>query len=101
MAGNDLDKVLSDRGDKYGPFSDHAAITVSLKNDMHAALVRNPQFNKLSNEARAVIQEAVDMICHKLGRIGNGDPFYDDSWRDIAGYARLVEKYITAEHDEQ
>jgi hypothetical protein len=30
------------------------------------------------------------MICHKLGRIGAGDPHYSDSWLDIAGYAKLV-----------
>jgi hypothetical protein len=35
-------------------------------------------------------QEALDMICHKIGRIINGDANYDDSWRDIAGYAQLV-----------
>ena len=30
------------------------------------------------------------MICHKIGRIVNGDPDYADSWIDIAGYAKLV-----------
>lgn len=35
-------------------------------------------------------QEALDMICHKIGRILNGDPDYADSWHDIAGYAQLV-----------
>jgi hypothetical protein len=35
-------------------------------------------------------QEALDMICHKIGRIINGDPDYADSWHDIAGYAQLV-----------
>ena len=30
------------------------------------------------------------MICHKIGRIINGDANYEDSWRDIAGYAQLV-----------
>jgi hypothetical protein len=32
----------------------------------------------------------LDMICHKIGRIINGDPDYADSWHDIAGYAQLV-----------
>jgi hypothetical protein len=35
-------------------------------------------------------QESLDMILHKIGRIVNGDPDYDDSWVDIAGYAKLV-----------
>ena len=30
------------------------------------------------------------MIAHKMGRIVNGDPYYDDSWVDIVGYAQLV-----------
>jgi hypothetical protein len=34
--------------------------------------------------------EALEMICHKIGRIVNGDPNYADSWIDIAGYAKLV-----------
>ena len=35
-------------------------------------------------------QEALDMICHKMGRIVNGDADYVDNFRDIAGYAQLV-----------
>jgi hypothetical protein len=34
--------------------------------------------------------EALEMICHKLARIINGDPAYSDSWRDIGGFAVLV-----------
>lgn len=34
--------------------------------------------------------EALFMIAHKIGRIVNGDPWYADSWIDIAGYAKLV-----------
>jgi hypothetical protein len=36
------------------------------------------------------MQEAAEMIVHKLARIVNGNPFYMDSWVDIAGYATLV-----------
>jgi hypothetical protein len=32
----------------------------------------------------------MEMICHKMARIMNGDPNYSDSWHDIAGYAKLV-----------
>ena len=38
-------------------------------------------------------QEALEMICHKLGRIANGDPNYADSWIDIAGYAKLANRF--------
>jgi hypothetical protein len=30
------------------------------------------------------------MICHKLARIANGNPYYEDSWHDIGGYSQLV-----------
>lgn len=42
-------------------------------------------------------KEAVEMICHKLGRILNGDPDWVDSWHDISGYATLVEKLLKGE----
>ena len=34
------------------------------------------------------------MILHKISRIVNGDPNYKDSWTDIIGYAKLVEKTL-------
>ena len=37
------------------------------------------------------MQESLDLIANKLARIVNGDPFYDDSWHDVGGYAKLVE----------
>jgi len=46
-------------------------------------------------------QEALDMICHKIGRIVNGDPDYDDSWRDIAGYAQLVCDRLVRDDDDE
>ena len=42
------------------------------------------------NNLTASQKEALDMIQHKIGRILNGDPTYDDSWKDIAGYATLI-----------
>jgi hypothetical protein len=37
------------------------------------------------------------MVAHKIGRIINGDPQYIDSWTDIIGYTRLVEKRLIDE----
>jgi hypothetical protein len=34
--------------------------------------------------------EALEMICHKIARVLNGDPNHHDHWHDIAGYATLV-----------
>lgn len=37
-----------------------------------------------------VHMEAIEMIFHKIGRIGAGNPNFVDHWEDIAGYATLV-----------
>lgn len=85
----DLDKILTQRGDRYGAFDKHAEITQLLKNII---------FDAKPRRLYAYDQvEALDMICHKLGRIINGDPDYSDSWVDIAGYAQLVADRLLSE----
>ena len=37
------------------------------------------------------------MIQHKIGRILNGDPNYDDNWKDIAGYSKLIADELNGE----
>lgn len=44
-------------------------------------------------------KEALRIIANKIGRILNGDPEYDDNWRDIAGYATLVLDRINSGKD--
>ena len=79
-----IDATLAERGTKYGRFADHAAVTYKLKNVLR-------EHSGTHGKSYAYDQaEALDMICHKLGRIVNGDPDYADSWVDIAGYAKLV-----------
>jgi len=82
---DDLDTMLTERGKRYGDFADHARVTQDI---LRALFAEAPQ---LTN----VHREALHMIAHKLGRIVCGDPDYVDSWHDIAGYARLVEKHLT------
>lgn len=79
-----IEKVLAERGARYGKFVDHAEVTQDLKYIIAKQLARK------SKILAADQQEALDMICHKVGRIVNGDPDYADSWTDIAGYAKLV-----------
>lgn len=84
MSHDPLTDILTERGNNYGPFLEHAQITQTLKR----AIAAHAQL-------RGVVlaldqQEALDMICHKIGRIVNGNPNHIDSWDDIAGYARLV-----------
>lgn len=75
--------ILTERGNRYGKFTGHADITQRLKYVMRTS---NDRWDRLDTDQ----QEALEMIAHKIGRILNGDPNYDDSWVDIAGYARLV-----------
>lgn len=80
----DIDRTLAERGARYGQFIKHAEIAQLLKVTIAGELAAR---NRLLAPDQ---QEALDMICHKLGRIINGDPDYADSWVDIAGYAKLV-----------
>jgi hypothetical protein len=75
-----ITEILDERGKRYGKFKDHAEISQRLK-----YVVRDRR-DVLSDDQR----EALEMICHKIARILNGDPNYADSWIDIAGYAQLV-----------
>ena len=79
-----LTDTLQQRGSRYGKFTGHAEVTQTLKAVIAAAL------SKRDKTLVPDQQEALDMICHKIGRIINGDENYDDSWIDIAGYAQLV-----------
>ena len=83
---SNIDNTLKERGARYGEFVDHADITQNIK----AAMALGSNWNILDNDMR----EALEMVAHKAGRILNGDPNYIDSWTDIIGYTRLVEKRL-------
>lgn len=78
----DISSVLQEREKTYGSFKDHAQIAQGLKDIVHKAdswLIMEHHH-----------KEALDMICHKIARIANGDPDYADSWIDIIGYATIA-----------
>ncbi len=81
---NDLNQILTERGDRYGIFSGHAEIAQQLNGVMRTYEA------KRGCDLHPDQREALEMIAHKIARILNGDPDYSDSWRDIAGYAALV-----------
>jgi len=83
----DISELITERGNKYGAFKDGAEIMRDLKNAMHST----DGWEKLSPSQ----QEALDMIQHKIGRVLNGDPNYDDNWKDIAGYATLIAEELS------
>ncbi len=80
----DIAEILVERGKNYGKFKDQAEIATELKLALGSHIVKHGKCLFPFQE------EALDMICSKLGRIVNGDADYVDSWVDIAGYAQLV-----------
>ena len=80
-----IDATLSERGQRYGEFENHAEHSIAIKAVLFALMGEEK-----ARTLKADQVEAICMIAHKLARITNGDPHYDDSWRDVAGYAQLV-----------
>lgn len=79
-----LAQTLAERGSRYGDFPGHAQVTMDLKRVIHESMATRGI--QMADDQI----ECLHMICHKIGRIINGDPNYADSWIDIAGYAKLV-----------
>ncbi len=80
-------ETLATRASSHGDFIENGQVMQDLKyvcryGPNYPAMVRYQE-------------EAIDMICHKLGRILCGDPNFVDHWHDIAGYATLVENILT------
>ena len=82
-AHSSIEDVLKERGEVHGEFIEHASMTQALKYQMHGG--RN--WKRLS----PIQAEGLEMIQHKIGRILAGDPNHKDHWKDIQGYAKLVE----------
>jgi transposase len=80
----DISDTLDERGTRYGLFVGQADASQALKRVVYSIL--DDRGTRVENDQL----EALEMICHKMARIMNGDPNYSDSWHDIAGYATLV-----------
>lgn len=79
-----VDKLLDDRGSKYGNYLELAKIIDML----WWTIEQNVKEKPLAYDQT----DALRMICMKIARIINkgSNPDYADNWRDIAGYATLV-----------
>jgi hypothetical protein len=84
---SDVDKILAERGKRYGEFANHAKISQALKSVIFDAVSRDSLDDDMI--------EALEMIAHKIARICNGDPRWADSWSDVAGYATLVARRLS------
>ena len=83
----EVDQTIKEREDKYGgSFLEQSQIAQNLK----TALKDSPNWSRMRVDQR----EALEMIATKISRILYGDPNYIDSWHDIVGYARLIEREL-------
>lgn len=78
-----IEATLTERGNRYGDFTDHARICQELKRTIYGG----PNAFALNDVQR----QALDVIADKIARIVSGDPNYADNWHDIQGYAKLAE----------
>jgi hypothetical protein len=94
METPDVRETLNQRGNRYGPFDHHSAITEAIIAVMMghgnwqdtAVVLPKTSWWKLAPDQR----NALRYIADKIARALNGDPDYDDNWRDMAGYAQLI-----------
>lgn len=90
-ASDSVETVLHDRGTTYGDFAEGANLSQELKQLFYSHLSKN---SKSTHPPKAVL-EAIEMIIHKLSRIANGDVLYRENFRDIAGYAKLADDFLS------
>ncbi len=82
--------VLNAREKIYGDFALIAEVTNNLRTAFITGRDRKPNSSHFSSEMKL----AVDQILLKLARIACGDSSYIDNWKDIAGYATLVQEEL-------
>jgi len=88
--GNNTDKILKERGSRYGLYSPQAVFINRVNKEMREQLAQNPRAADLTEEQRCLILEGFNMVVNKMARCLQGDPLYMDNFEDIIGYARLV-----------
>ena len=86
---SDINETLAERGSRYGSFADQGRIEQNIKR----AMQDSPNWATLPDDSKS----ALEMIATKVSRVLKGDPEYDDSWRDIAGYATLIVNRIAVD----
>lgn len=81
-----VNELLSEREKTHGDFRNVAEISQILK----SVLRESEKWEGLTY----IQQEALDMMCSKMGRLLSGDPRYHDHSDDIVGYAVLLRRAL-------
>jgi hypothetical protein len=82
----DIDKILEERGGKYG----HISVNSEFVQRAETHLRTMPGYKDMDSVAK----ECIHMVLHKIARAAAGDPTYIDNPVDIAGYAKLWADHI-------
>ena len=82
------DKILEERGSRYGDFDDIAEISQTLKDMWY--MKANLDFK----EPTDTMNEAMEMVLHKLARMINGDRYYEDNIIDMQNYLELYRQEV-------
>jgi hypothetical protein len=83
-----VQNTFNERKHTQGNFSKQADTAQELKTALHRGL------EERGVSVSADQLEAMHMICSKMSRIIHGNPNEPDHWRDIAGYATLIENTL-------
>ena len=83
-----MSDILDEREKTHGDYYRVAMMAQELKDAMR----RGKNWKTLDDTQR----ETLEMIASKIGRIMSGNPHEADHWRDIAGYAALIERWLTS-----
>ena len=86
-----MNDILDERAKTHGSYFSGSTMTQSLKDAMR----HGKNWKELDDPQR----ESLEMIASKIGRILSGNPHEVDHWRDIAGYATLIEQWLTPPAD--
>lgn len=89
---DNIKDVLEERSKTHGDFAFNAIISQALKNVIRLYGRDTLQFDDQ-------MKEALEVICGKIARIIAGDPYFSDHWRDIAGYATLIQNILEGKND--
>lgn len=81
---SDVSDTLKARNSTHGDYHEQAELAAALRHTMQSG----KYWRKLTNQE----EDALLMIAVKISRILTGNPHFEDSWHDIAGYATLVER---------
>ena len=82
-----INEVLKERASRYGEFENVAEHSQLLKELWYDSI-------KVNDNITPAMQEAMEMILHKLARIFSGSKNYKDSFVDLIGYVELYLKEL-------